>query len=86
MSNKSTAEAPNLTEPSTYKVRVPGHINQNWSDWFEEVDIKFGIEDGKPFTDMIITIDQAGLQAFLQRVYGLGLPIISVDCINESII
>ena len=73
----------NLTESATYKIRVPGHINQPWSDWFQEISIRFEMVDENPFTDLIVKVDQAALQGLLRRLYNLGLPIISIECIDN---
>jgi len=40
--------------------------------------------DGPPITTQTGTVDQAALQGLLRRLYSLGLPLISVNCINVS--
>jgi hypothetical protein len=38
--------------------------------------------DGPPITTLIGTLDQAALQSLLRRLYSLGLPLLSVICIE----
>lgn len=40
--------------------------------------------DGPPITTLTGTVDQAALQGLLRRLFSLGLPLISVNCINVS--
>lgn len=72
----------NLVKPANYRIRVPGHINQPWSDWFEEMSIRFVMDNNDPYTDLIVKLDQAALQGLLRRLYNLGLPIISLENID----
>jgi len=38
--------------------------------------------DGPPVTTLTGSVDQAGLQGMLRRLYALGLPLISVECVE----
>ncbi len=38
--------------------------------------------DGLPVTILTGTFDQAALQGLLRRLYSLGLPLISVNCLE----
>lgn len=39
-------------------------------------------DDGLPVTTLTVTVDQAALQGLLRRLYNLGLPLISVNCLE----
>ena len=76
-----------LDRPATYQIQVPGHIDASWSDWVGEMTIivdNVGDDEGNsyPVTTLIGRLDQAALQGLLRRLYGLGLPLISVACIE----
>jgi hypothetical protein len=72
-----------LYGPVTYQIKVPGHIGDGWSDWVEGMTITGGGEgEGPPVTTLICTLDQAALQGLLRRLYSLGLPLISVVCVE----
>jgi hypothetical protein len=69
-----------LDRPETYRIEVPGHLDESWSDWIEGMTIATGSEeDGSPVTTLTCTVDQAALHGLLRRLYSLGLPLISVQ-------
>jgi hypothetical protein len=39
-------------------------------------------DEGPPVTTLTGTIDQAALQGLLRRLYSVGLPLISANCIE----
>jgi hypothetical protein len=68
-----------LDRPATYQIKVPGHLDENWSDWDGEMTITVESDvNGHPVTTLTGTFDQAALQGLLRRLYSLGLPMISV--------
>ena len=72
-----------LDRPVQYKIEVQGHLDDSWSDWIEGMTISTEIEeDIRPVTAFTCTVDQAALQGLLRRLYGLGLPLISVAWID----
>jgi hypothetical protein len=42
-------------------------------------------DDGLPVTTLTGTVDQAALQALLRRLYALGLPLLSVICVEYGV-
>ena len=69
-----------LDRPATYQIKVPGHLDQSWSEWAGSMTITVDSEgDGPPVTILTGTLDQAALQGLLRRLYSLGLPLISVN-------
>jgi hypothetical protein len=40
--------------------------------------------EGLPVTTLTGTVDQAALQGLLRRLYSLGLPLISVICVETK--
>jgi hypothetical protein len=74
-----------LDRPVTYRIQVPGHLDESWSDWVEGMTLAAGSEgDGSPVTTLTGTVDQAALHGLLRRLYSLGLPLISVDYVKSS--
>jgi hypothetical protein len=72
-----------LYRPATYQIKVPGELDQRWSDWYGGMTITVGKDDnGLPVSALTSTIDQAALQGLLRRLYSLGLPLISVICVE----
>jgi hypothetical protein len=72
-----------LDRPTTYQIKVPGHLNESWSEWAGGMTITVESEgDGLPVTTLTGSVDQAALQGLLRRLYSLGLPLISVNCLE----
>ena len=71
-----------LDQPIIYQIKVSGYLNANWSDWIEEMTVMAErAVGGSSVTTLTGTFDQASLIGLLRRLYYLGLPLISVNCI-----
>jgi hypothetical protein len=72
-----------LDRPATYQIKVPGELDESWSDWIGGMTIAVeGEGDGPPVTTLTGSLDQAALHSVLRRLYSLGLPLISVRCVK----
>jgi len=72
-----------LDRPAPYQIKVPGHLDENWTEWDGRMTITVEFEDdGRPVTTLTGAIDQAALHGLLRRLYSLGLPLISVVCLD----
>lgn len=72
-----------LDRPARYQIKVPGYIGESWAEWAEGM--TFTVENQNedlPITILTGALDQAALQGLLRRLYSLGLPLISVICID----
>ncbi len=74
-----------LDRAATYQIKVPGHLGERWSDWAGGMTITVESEgDDPPISTLTGTVDQAALQGLLRRLYSLGLPLISVNCVERG--
>ena len=75
-----------LDQPATYQIKVPGHLDESWSEWAGGMAITVESEGaGPPVTTLTGTVvDQAALQSLLRRLYSLGLPLISVNWVKPD--
>jgi hypothetical protein len=72
-----------LDHPATYHIKVPGHLNENWSEWAQNMAMITEHDDsGLPVTLLIGSMDQASLQGLLRQLYSLGIALISVICVD----
>lgn len=76
---------PTLDRPATYQIKVPGHLDESWTDWDDRMALSTEVAvDGSALTTLTGTIDQAALQGLLRRLYALGLPLISVNYMDPG--
>ena len=74
-----------LDRPATYQIKVPGVLDERWSDWNGGMTVTIESNgDGLPVTTLTGNLDQAALQGLLRRLYSLGLPLISVICVESG--
>jgi hypothetical protein len=72
-----------LDQPATYQIKVPGELDESWTDWAGGMTIMVESKgDDPPITTLTGAVDQAALQGLLRRLYSLGLPLISVICVE----
>jgi hypothetical protein len=63
-------------EPLAYQIRIKGHLDRQWTDWFGGLTIT--LEDNG---DTLLTgpvVDQAALHGLLRKVRDLGMTLVSV--------
>jgi hypothetical protein len=61
-----------------YRIEVQGHLDSSWRDAFGmEILIE---DDDPPVTSLTGVVDQAALHGALNKLYSIGLPLISVSC------
>jgi hypothetical protein len=65
-----------MTE-SLYHIRVKGHLDDSWGDWFEGM-LVTNHENGEATIEVHLP-DQAALQGILNRIGSIGLSLISVN-------
>ncbi len=75
------ADTPNvdMASPLVCESRVKGALSPDWQEWFEPLAISARVEQGQPI--LVLTgglPDQAALHGALQKLYALGLPLLSV--------
>ena len=69
-------------EPGLYEIRIKGHLDGRWSDWFGGLTIT--LEDNG---DTLLTgpvVDQAALHGLLKKVRDLGMPLVSVSPLEHG--
>lgn len=62
--------------PENYEIKVRGHLDLAWSDWFSGLQVTH-LEDDETLLSGPLT-DQAALHGLLERIRDLNLILISV--------
>jgi hypothetical protein len=63
-----------------YRIRVRGHLDTHWSDWFEGMQIVPQTDNATLLTGPVA--DQAALHGLLRKVRDLGLTLLLVQRVN----
>jgi hypothetical protein len=63
-------------EPGLYEIRLKGHLDDRWADWFDGLTITREDDGNTRLTGAVV--DQAALHGLLSKVRDLGLPLIAV--------
>ena len=79
MSNKSEPKP----EPSAllYQIRIKGHLDKQWTDWFEGMTIALQDNGETLLTGPVI--DQSALHGLIKKVRDLGMILISVQRVEN---
>ena len=81
MSDKQTFDEKHY-QNQCYEIRLKGHLDDRWTDWFEGLTISLE-EDG----DTLLTgpvVDQAALHGLLKKVRDWGLPLVAFSPIEPG--
>jgi hypothetical protein len=69
-------------EPGLYEIRIKGHLDDRWSDWFDGLTIT--MEDSGDTVLSGTVTDQSALHGLLKKIRDLGLPLVSVRPLKYS--
>jgi hypothetical protein len=78
--SETHASTEDRDQSKLYEIRIKGHLDGRWADWFGSMTIT--LEDNG---DTLLTgpvVDQAALHGLLKKVRDLGTILISVQTIN----
>jgi hypothetical protein len=73
---------PGANQTVTYQIRIQGHLDREWTGWFDGLEIS--LEDNG---DTVLTgpvADQAALHGLLKRVRDLGMPLLSINRVGPG--
>jgi hypothetical protein len=66
---------------AVYEIRVKGHLDGRWSEWFDGLAIANVEDDDAVLSGDIV--DQSALHGVLAKVRDLGLPLMAVSRVKS---
>jgi hypothetical protein len=63
-------------EPGLYEIRLKGHLDNRWADWFEGLSFTHDSDGTTILCGPVV--DQAALHGLLKKARDLGIPLLSV--------
>jgi hypothetical protein len=84
MMNAFSADTLGFDGPAVYRIRVRGRVPTIWSGRLAGMTITvFSADTGPCVTSLVGKLsDQADLAGVFNTLYGLHLPVLSVECLN----
>ncbi len=80
--SETRASTGNHDEPGLTEIRIKGHLDNRWADWFDGLTIT--LEDNGDTRLTGHGVDQAALYGLLKKVRDLGLPLVSVTHVEPK--
>ena len=70
-----------LHGPGFYEIRIKGHLNDRWVEWFDGMTITREANGETLISGPVV--DQAALHSLLRRVRDLGIPLVLVKRVRR---
>jgi len=70
------------TSTEIFEIRLKGHLDRRWENWFEGMTITLTAEGDTLLTGPVA--DQAALHGLLKKVRDLGLPLRALHCLPSD--
>ena len=82
--NNPLSELPVMESPARYRIRVRGHLDSSWSDRLAGMTITTTGGKNTEQTTLLegLLMDQSALTGVINTLNDLGLPLLSVDCVD----
>lgn len=75
---------PTLTQPAFYRIRIVGRVRNGWSDFLTSLQQTVSKSSGISVTELTgIVADQPALFGLLSHIRDLGVPLISIEFIEN---
>jgi hypothetical protein len=82
----SIPDLPSMEYPAMYRIHIRGSLDSSWSERLAGMTITTTGGRDTPETTVLEgrLLDQSALAGVLNTLHDLGLPLISVDCLDSS--
>ena len=71
-----------MQQEAIYQIRVKGHLAEHWAEWFDGLSLTNEANGEATLHGPIA--DQAALHGVLLKLRDLNLPVLTVNCVDET--
>ena len=77
----------NMFDPAVFSIRVEGKVSESWSEYFGTQSMSVEVDEAGLSSTTLISepVDQAALIGMINHLNGLGLPLVSVECLPTPV-
>ena len=80
--SETHASSEDQDTPGLYELRIKGHLDDRWRDWFGGLTITLEYNGDTLLTGPVV--DQAALHGLLRKVRDLGMHLVSVSLLEHG--
>jgi hypothetical protein len=82
-----TGQRINMFDPAVYRIRLNGRLGESWMEYFGAQSLSVEEDQAGRRTTTLISepVDQAALVGMINHLNGLGLPVLSVECMQAPV-
>ncbi len=75
-----------MFDPAVFCIRIEAVLDESWLEYFAVQSLSVEVDEAGHSTTTLISepVDQAALVGIINRLAGLGLPLVSVECISSA--
>ena len=76
-----------MFDPAVFCICVEGKLSESWLEYFGAQSMSFEEDDAGLSSTTLISepVDQAALIGMINHLNGLGLPLVSVECLPTAV-
>ena len=73
-----------LATPAKYRIQIQGYLDNTWADQMGRMTFTNHLASGRAPVTVLTgrVLDQAELVGLLCHLYGLGFPLLSIECLE----
>lgn len=67
---------------TTYEIRIKGHLDSRWADWFGDLTLTQQSDGTTVLSGPVV--DQAALYGVLTKIHNLGMPLLELHRLSDE--
>jgi hypothetical protein len=77
----------NMYDRAVFCIRIEGKLSESWSEYFGAQSMSVEVDEAGLSSTTLISepVDQAALIGMINHLNGLGLPLVSVECLPTAV-